>query len=130
MADNDKKIEKIVDNYQEIVSAMNTKGTKRNGKIESWTYTIVAIVAIVFVLWGATSKGPRGLQINSFITAFTIAITAITWLSRTFTIQQKHYSTLETILFKLIDLEKECTDDELTCKIHQLIQVVSEKMYK
>lgn len=126
-------ISKMVCHYNEIVTKIDLQKTNKNAGRLICTLLIVYAVIIGLIIFSILRGNLTAIENTAtLITGIvTICVTIIVTLYQNGVLEvfKRDYETLETILFRLIDLEKDCKDDKLSCEINTLINHITNKMY-
>lgn len=125
-------ISKMVCHYNEIVTKIDLQKTNKNAWRLIYTLLIVYAVSvgvIIFsVLWGNRTDTINTATLITVVVTMAVTIIVTLYQNGPSAVLKRNYGTLETILFRLIDLEKDCRNSAESNKINALITTTLNKM--
>lgn len=125
-------ISKMVCHYNETVTKIDLQKTNKNVWRLIYTLLIVYAVIVGVIIFSILRGNPTDTKnTTTLITVVvTIGVTIIVTLYQNgpSAVLKRDYETLETILFRLIDLEKDCRNSAESNKINALITTTLNKM--
>lgn len=125
----DDYIIKTVSHYTAIVTKIDLQKTNEKAWQLIWTLLIVYGVIIFSILFGNQNAIKNMATIIVAVATICVTILVTIYQNGPIAALKRDYETLETILFRLIDLEKDCKDNKVSYKINTLINNTTNKMY-
>lgn len=120
------------EHYQKLVPLLLTSEFKKRNKTIMSIVVSIAVLGIIAIPIAALFTKDTDKSATLLIAVFTVALNSLSILLSNWpnVIEQKQYSTLETVLFNLINMADVVTDSNLEKQINNLIQQILDKMYK
>lgn len=127
-----KVAQRKLEHYQNLVPLLLTSKFKKRNKIIMNIVLYIAVLGIIAIPIAALFTKDTHKSATLLIAIFTVALNSLSILLSNWpsVIEQKQYSTLETVLFNLINMADVVTDSNLEKQINDLIKQILDKMYK